>query len=158
MKLAFAGARRGESGGALVELAALSTVLVLLAAGAIDFGTFTYDGIILANAAEAGVLYGSQNYTGTASDLTAMETAATNDASGLAVSPVASEFCTCYNGLSSTSVGTVISCSTGTCSTGYHELQFVQVVTTATFSPLITYFRLPTSITLSRTAVMAVTP
>jgi Flp pilus assembly protein TadG len=158
MKPAFTGARRWESGGALVELAALSTILVVLAAGAIDFGNFTYDGIILANAAEAGVLYGSQNYTGTASDLTAMETAATNDASGLAVAPVATEFCTCYDGTSATSVGTVISCTTGTCTTGYHELQFVQVVTSSTVSSLFRYPGLPASITLSRTAVMAVTP
>jgi Flp pilus assembly protein TadG len=158
MQTAFKGARRGESGGALVELAAFSTILVLLMAGAIDYGNFTYDGIILANAAEAGVLYGSQNYTGTASDLTAMETAATNDANGLTVSPVATEFCTCYNGLSATSVGTVISCTTGTCSTGYHELTFVQVVASSTFSSLVRYPGLPASITLSRTAVMAVTP
>jgi Flp pilus assembly protein TadG len=158
MKTAFKRAHRWEAGGALVELAFFSTTLVLMVAGAIDFGKFNYDGIILANAAEAGVLYGSENYTGTAADISAMETAATNDANGLSVSPTATEFCTCYNGASATSVGSPISCSTGTCATGYHELQFVQVVTSSTFTPLIKYFRLPASITLTRTAVMEVTP
>src|ERR1700733_8939384 len=71
-------ALRDTAGGALVELALLIPVFVALLLGAAEFARLAYAGIEVSNAARAGVAYGSQSST-TASDITGMQTAATND-------------------------------------------------------------------------------
>ena len=46
---------KAESGQAMVETAASAMVLATLLMGGIDVGRYTYDGMILGNAARAGV-------------------------------------------------------------------------------------------------------
>ena len=143
--------RRDRSGQALVEAAVLTPIFVLVLFGAIDFGRFAYDGILLANAARAGVQYGTQTIA-TAQDSFGIQTAAMAEASGLTIStPTVTTSCSCAD-------GTSVNCDTVTVCAGSHRLTFVQIVTTGTFNPLIAYPGLPGTLTITRTAKMQVSP
>lgn len=150
--------RRGERGLALVEFALVVPVLMLLLIGLIEIGRFAYLGILVGNAARAGVQYGAQSLT-TALDAAGMRNAALNDGQNVpgltAASPPPSSFCQCYNGTTTTA----IPCSQTTCPlAGYHRNVYVQVTTHGAFTPLFHYPGLPTSFNLGRTATMRVTP
>jgi Flp pilus assembly protein TadG len=134
--------RRGQFA---VELALIAPVLAIVLLGSADLGRVFYMSIALNNAARAGVQYGAQNAT-TAANLTAMQTAATNDAAGISgVSATASEYCQCPTGAS-------FSCSTtNSCS---DKRVYVKVVTSGTFTTLINYPGLPHTVSLTGTAVM----
>ena len=76
-----------------------------------------------------------------------MVNAAKNDAQGLTgVTATAQRYCQCSN-------GSAISCTTGTCLTG-SKRTYVSVTTGYTFNTLIRYPRIPSSITMTRQAVM----
>lgn len=139
-----------------MELAWLSTVLVLLVAGSIDYGNYEYDGILLANAAQAGVQYGAHSSI-SFDDFTGIQGAATSDAGGITLTTnTASDLCTCSDG---TSTGTAISCTAPTaCATGLHQRNFVVENTAASFSRLMIFPGISSPITISRTAYMEVSP
>lgn len=147
-----------QRGTALVELALAVPLLMLILVGLIEIGRFAYFGILVGNAARAGVQYGAQSLQ-KAEDVTGMENAALNDGQNVAgltvASPAPSTFCQCYNGTSSTA----LSCSQSTCPlTGYHRIVYVQVTARGAFSALFRYPGLPAQFSVSRTAVMRVTP
>ncbi len=146
-------ALRDTAGGALVELALVVPVFVALLLGAAEFARLAYASIEVSNAARAGVAYGSQSST-TASDISGMQTAATNDGANVTgLSATATEFWTCSG---STVPYTQLS-SPPTCTgTGNHLLNYVQVTTTATVNPLIHVPGLPTTFTLHGLAIMRV--
>jgi Flp pilus assembly protein TadG len=126
----------------MVEFAIVLPLLALLITGLIDFGRYTYDAILAANAARAAVQYGAQNLE-TAKDTTGMQTAGLADAknlSGLTVTP--SGYCT-------------VSGAVGGC-TGSGAVAYVKVVTSGVFSPLVKYPGLPSSVTVTGSAVMRV--
>ena len=140
--------RRAESnsGAALIEAAVVSPLLILLVFGAGDFGRVMYYGITLENAARAGAAFGSQS-TGHLTDSTNIRTAAEQEAQNIgSITVNSSRVCECP-------AGTVVSCSTSSC-TGYGApLAFVEVTTTTTFTPLTGAFPgIPASTPLSRTA------
>ena len=146
--------RRGEHGAALVELALTLPMLGVLLVGASEFATLEYDAIEVTNAARAGVAYGSQSST-TASDLSGMQSAATNDGSNVAgIHATAIEFWSCSNA-PSTQYSSVAAANTA-CATGTHVLNYVQVNTTATVSPSVSIPGVPASFTLTGVAVMRV--
>ncbi len=134
--------RRGQS---MVEVAALTPVLAVVLLGAADLSRVYYLSIALNNAARAGVQYGVQSST-TAANTSAMQTAATNDASGITgVTATASEYCQCPTGAS-------FSCSvSNSCS---DKRVYVKVVTSATFTTLVKYPGLPHTVSLTGQAVM----
>jgi Flp pilus assembly protein TadG len=139
-----------DTGGAIVELALVAPIFIALLLGAAEFATLEYAGIETSNAARAGVAYGSQSAT-TAADIAGMETAATNDGiniSGLAA--VATEFWSCSNAPSTQSP------SPPTCSSGDHLLNYVQVATSATITPVVHLPGLPAAFTLHGLAIMRV--
>jgi Flp pilus assembly protein TadG len=144
---------RDTSGGALVELALVIPVFVALLLGAAEFARLAYASIEVSNAARAGVAYGSQSTT-TASDITGMQTAATNDGANVTgLSATATEFWAC----SGSSVPYAQLSTPPTCTgTGNHLLNYVQVTTTATVNPLIHVPGLPTTFTLHGLAIMRV--
>lgn len=134
---------RSESGTALVEFAIVAPVLALLLIGLIDFGRYMYDGILASNAARAAAAYGSQTLA-TADDQAGMTNAANNDSQGLTWSTLnAVPFCT-YNG------------ATVACGSNAAETVYVQVNVGATFTPLIHYPFLPSSIPVSGSSLMRV--
>ena|SRR5690348_1474551 len=134
--------RKGQS---VVELALAAPVLALVLVATADFARVFYASIEVANAARAGVQYGVQNYT-TGVDYTGMQNAALNDGSNVSgLQATASEFCQCN--------GSTVACSPAQCS---QPKIFVQVRTTATFSTMLHYPGISSSIPLSSTAVMQV--
>src|SRR5258708_35125079 len=85
--------KRGENGSAFIELALFTPVLLLMMVGALDFARVYYADITLANAAEVGALYGSRSVSGS-SDISGMQTPATNDGKDLAsMTAVATNYC-----------------------------------------------------------------
>lgn len=146
---------KSESGDSLVELALLLPILTMLLLGTVDLGRLAYVSIELSNAARAGVQYGQQNST-TSSDLTGMQTAATNDATDLVgankgnLTAVASYWCQCSDG---SSVTPNCSPSAPACATT-HSVNYVKVVTTATYKPWFPCPGIPSSTNFSSQAVM----
>jgi Flp pilus assembly protein TadG len=139
--------RRGlRAGVAMVELAAVFPVLVLVFMAVVDVGRMFLMSIAMANAAHAGVLYGAQNAT-TSTDYTGMQNAAYNDAAGVSgITATASRFCQCSN-------GSMVQCGSS-CSNGNGAITYVKVQTSGTFTTLINYPGLPSSIPLQFTAAM----
>jgi len=143
---------RSESGQALVELGLSMGVLILLVVGAAEFGRLGYSTIEVANAARAGAAYGMQNHA-TAANVTAMATAATNDAVDVpTMTATAVSLCACSNALSTTST-----CTTSfSCSGTNRVVEYVQVTTTAAVPTVFKYPGAPTTYTLHGVATMRV--
>ena len=141
--------RRSQSsrqrGASLLELAVVLPILLLLSIGAVDFARAYYLGIEVASAARAGAQYGAQN-AGTTTDIAGMEAAATADASNVTgLTPSASWGCMCSDGSGqSASCGSPPSCGSGT-----QQVNYVTVNTQATYTPLIHWPGIPSTITLS---------
>jgi Flp pilus assembly protein TadG len=133
---------RCESGASLVEFAVVAPFLILLLIGLIDLGRYTYDGILAANAARAGVQYGAQNLQ-TAVDATGIENAAVADAQSLPnLSASPSPYCLVG--------GAVSSCTTA------GAVPYIKVVATGTFTPLIKYPGIPSSVQVTGSAVLRI--
>ncbi len=145
-------ALRNTAGGAIVELALLVPAFSTMLLGAAEFARLAYASIEVTNAARAGVAYGSQS-SATASDLTGMQTAATNDGADVTgLSAVATEFWSCSNA-PATHYSTPPACAGGA---EAHLLNYVQVRTTATVNPIIHVPGLPTTFNLNGLAIMRV--
>jgi len=140
-----------DSANSIVEVALLMPLLILILVGGAELGRLAYAATEVNNAAYAGATFGAKNH-GTASDSTDIATAASNDAanvSGLAATSSIS--CTCSN-------GTAITCSNAAskCVTPARILEFVQVSTTASVSPMFNYPGLSTTWVLHGQATMRV--
>ena len=161
---------RSESGQSLIELALLTPLLLILVIGIAEMGRYSYFAILVGNAARAGAAWGAQDLPSSA-DNTDITTAAKSDCqncntlstAGLAVT--SSPVCTCDNGGSlnpnppnSGYCNSATNSTAGSCTVG-HWVVMVQVTTTATFKPMLTYpagglfgfLKFP-SLTLSSTA------
>jgi Flp pilus assembly protein TadG len=134
-----------DAGQSLLELALTLPLFVFILVGTAEFARFAWASIEASNAARAGVQYGAQNHI-TASDNSGMQTA-----SGLTATPT--HYCVC-----STAASTV-SCTlplTTTCPSPATLLEFVQVNTSATVTPLYRWPGLPTTFTARGFALMQV--
>ena len=137
-----------ESGQSLVETAFAVSLCGILMLGTAEFGRLAYAGIEISDAARSGVEYGSQSHA-TAADNSNMQIAASNSAPDVSnLSTTATHFCKCADGTSST-------CVTTDC-LGSRIIEYVQVNTSATVSPLIYVPGLPKTYALSGMAVMRV--
>jgi Flp pilus assembly protein TadG len=149
---------RRQSGQTLVELGLMLPFLMLLSLGVIEMGRYAHIGILVGNAARAGVAYGAQNHiTAGTSSLPNITAAAKSDFSNNGQDPAllnvtAASFCECDN------AGTIssINCLTDTCPVGQHEAVSLSVTATGTFTALFTYPGIPSSITVSRTATLRI--
>jgi Flp pilus assembly protein TadG len=141
-----------DAGQSLIELALTLPLLVLLLIGAAELGRLAYYSIEVSNAARAGVAYGAQNHV-TASNFTAMQTAAQNDAGNITLTTAtATNACACSPSYSATSA-----CSTTfSCSGTERIIEYVQVNTTATVSPMFHYPGASKTYTLTGQAIMRV--
>ncbi len=136
---------RRQQGSSLIETAVMFPFLLLAALGAIDFGRAYYASIEVQAAAEAGALYGLQNVTDTAG----MQTAAKLDAPDvLVMTPKASWGCECADGSAVTT-----SCTSAPVCTN-NIVNYVQVNTSATYTPLFGYPGIPSSFALAGSATM----
>ena len=143
--------RRSEKGQSLVELALTLPVLVLFLVGAAEFAEVAYVAIEVANAAKAGVAYGSQSVTatGAASDIGGIQNAATLDANNVTMStPTVTVTGVCSSGAACTGAGNTCKNTDCTTNAGDHIETIVSVDTTGAFTPSIHLPGLPTSFTL----------
>ena len=144
-------AARDDKGQAFVELALVLPVFVLLLVGAAEVGRIAFASIEVSNAARAGVSYGAQNHA-TASDITGIQTAATQDGPELSgMQAVATQSCTC-------SSGTTITCSNAAtlCLSPNRIIEYVQVQTSANVATVFKFPGIPSTVTLGGYAIMRV--
>lgn len=143
-----------DSGQSLVEFAVALPFLLLLLAGGIDFGRYMYDGIELGNGARAGAQYGSQSHE-TELDVSGMKRAATTDAQALSGAVGSASSCQCGGGITTSTP--CVAPPAYTCPAD-HVVEYVNVNLTATFTPLFQIPGLPSSLTITRTAIAQVSP
>lgn len=135
-----------QDGASIAELALVMPMLLLILLGGIDFSRAYFLSMEVAGAAHAGATYGVQNRT----DTTGIETAATDDAPNLPNLTVSTPTwgCECSDG-----TGSSVNCtSKPSCSADV--VYWVKVTTSATYNPVFPWPRIPSSLTLSQTAVM----
>lgn len=139
----------GQDGQALVETALTASLLVLLLLAAIDFGRAYYMLVELKGAAHAGALYGAQYPM----DQQGMISAAQSDATDftMTATPTADWGCECSDG-SNAAAESSGSCTT-TC-TSTNEVYYVWVTTKTTYSPLVPWPGIKSSMTLTETVQM----
>ncbi len=138
-------ARSTDSGAALVEMAMIMPLLLLMALGVGDFGRIMYTAITLAHAARAGAAYGAQSNSH-AGDVPGIVLAAEEEAQDIAPIAVTSErVCECTG-------GAAVSCTLASCGGYGAPRAFVEVTVTRTFSTLVPFPGVPSSVPLSRTA------
>ncbi len=141
------GWRRGQSA---VELALAATVLSVLLVGAADFARMFYVSIAVNNAARAGAQFGSQSVI-TAADSSGITTAVDNDATNITINTPTSSMCTCDTSAPTTDT----QCPSSYC-TDSSSANYVTVTVTAPFNTIANYPGIPSSTTLTGTAVMQV--
>ena len=132
----------------ILEFALSVFLLLFVTTGIIELGRMFYFAAEVANAARAGAQWGASN-PGHPNNLTAMQTAATNDAVDMTtLTATASEFCECDD-------GTSVNCTTGTCSTGSVRI-YIKVVCSAPFNTIGNYYLIPRPINVTAKAVLRV--
>lgn len=133
---------RAEQGISLVEMALVIPFLLLIVIGVVDFGRAYYLYNEVVGAAHAGAIYGSQFPT----DTTGMQTAGTNNAPDVSgISVTASYGCECLDGTLASA-----SCSSApSCASSNNEVYYVQVTATATYTPLLPWPGIPSSVPMS---------
>jgi Flp pilus assembly protein TadG len=140
---------RDERGGSLVELAMTLPLFSLMLLGAVDFGRAYYSAIEVAGAAHAAAVYGSQNPT----DTTGIKNAALDDAANLSNLTVNTPTygCECADGSSYSA-----SCSTTptSCPNSLNVVYRVNVTVKETYTTLLPWPGVPSSLTFSSTASM----
>ncbi len=142
-------AGKRERGSAIIEFSLLCPVLFVLALGVADFSRAFYASIAVNNAARAGAQYAvREKYT----DVAGIKTAAVDDAnlSGFTTANVTpAYYCQCP-GTSSR-----LACSaTLTCAGGLGFELYVDIKTNYTFTTLVRYPGVPSSVTLNGRAQM----
>ena len=135
--------RFSRSGIAIVEFSLVVPLFLLLCLAAIDFGRVFRATMVLSGATRAGM-----SYAGSSSSASADTTGITNIVKTTAGSPTGiavstSSFCTCSRG------GAQVACS-NSC-TG--KASYVSVTTTLPFQTVMSWGVIPSSLTISTTAV-----
>ena len=140
---------RSDRGGAIVELAAVVSVMAAILFGAAEFAMLAYDSIEVSDAARAGASYAHQSVSAanSAATIRTVAAASANDISGLSTTPVIFYSCS--------STPSTQNSTTPACGTGDTVLMYIQVNTTATITMPI---HLPglTSYTLNGQSIMRV--
>ncbi len=140
-KLSTSAPHKSEQGTAIVECTLLAPIIVMLILGVIDFGRVFYEAISLANAVRAGVHYGARS---PAISLTAVEQATYGDLQNIANVTVTAA---CEQ-----PVGASLDCS----SAAPNQSLYLRVTAQKTFETLFPYPGIPSSVNLSKEALMRV--
>ena len=144
---------RCDRGTSMIEFAIVAPVFALLLVGAMEIGQYTYFAILATHAARAGVQYAAQNLQ-TASDASISgpntKSAALQDAQSLSQWTVRSSIACTVSGQAS-------SCpANNTNAVSSNLVYYVQVQVTGTFTPLLKYPGLPSSVPITASATMPV--
>ena len=153
------GLARSESGNALVELAVCLPLLVLTLIGTADFARVFYTSIELTSAARAGAQYGAHDSV-QSSDTATMQTTAAAAVNITGVTASAARLCQCASDAGAFSATTPAnSCTTlpaVACPGGLHRVMTVTVTTQKTFTTIVNYVGIPSSMALTRSATLRV--
>ena len=134
--------RTGGRGQSMVELAMALPLMILMLLAAVDMGRLLFMAITANSAARAGVQYGAQSVI-TASDTNGMVNAALQDGKDVSnLSATANYYCKCPDG------STPKSCGDNVCASG-DQIIYVNVVTTAQFTPMTKIPGIPSPLTIS---------
>ena len=145
----------------LVELGFLLPVFTALLLAVLDVGMGYYYALEVSNAAKAGAQYGYQS-SATMMDSTGIQNTAKNDGYDITHSsggngsatwksgyPTSTWGCMCPDGSHKTPLcGTTLSCSSG------QQVNYVDVQTQATYTPLIPWPGIPSSVTLKGETIL----
>jgi Flp pilus assembly protein TadG len=150
---------RSEGGAALVELAVSLPVVLLVFVITIDFARVFYLSIALTNAARAGAQFGSSTLA-RSGNTTGMQTTAINAVNTTGVSAVATRLCQCASdtGVFSPTAPTANDCTSpaAVSCAGSHRVITVTVTTTKTFTTVMSFPGVPSSLSVSRNATLRV--
>ena len=151
--------RNRTSGVALVEFSLVATLLLLLAAGAGDFGRIFTEAIAVKAGTATAAMYGSQRFA-RSGDAAGMQAKAEADASDAGtVTVTAAQYCTCPAG-NGTANWNAIPCaefSATTCNNAYGSPRaYIQVNATKDFTTVIKMPGIPYSTTIDQTTWMRV--
>lgn len=143
---------RSQDGASLVEMALVTPVLLLILLGTVEFGRVWYLDNEMAGAAQAGAVYGSQY----PKDTSGMQNVAKDDASDVSSASDISNLtasaawgCECSDGTQASA-----SCSTKPSGCTYNVVDYVTVTISATYTPMLPWPGLPSTIPISQTVVM----
>jgi Flp pilus assembly protein TadG len=143
-----------EDGQSLVELALVAPLFILLLLGSAEFARFAWAAVLTSSAARAGAAFGAQN-PGNAVNTGGIQLAAASDSINLSgLTTTSTVLCVCSNGTS------IPSCSSSLtyCPAPATIINYVQVNTTSTVTPLGHYPGLPTSFTATGQSIMVMAP
>ncbi len=148
--------RNRTRGTALVEFSLVATLLLLLAAGAGDFGRIFTEAIAVKSGTATAAMYGSQRFA-RSGDAAGMVSKAEGDAADAGnITATAAQYCTCPDGSGG---WTAILCSefSATTCTGYGSPRaYIQVNATTDFTTVIKMPGVPTGTTIDQTTWMRV--
>ncbi len=137
---------RSEQGASLVEVGLVLPMLLFIVLATVDFARGFYFANEVAGGAHAGAVYGSSNV----SDTTGITNAVKDDAPDVSDISVSSSWgCECSDGTSAS-----VSCGTAPSCTGSSIVNYVKVTATATYSTLLPWTGIPSTLTLSSTSEM----
>lgn len=129
----------------MLELALGSLLLFGILLGIADFGRVFYHSIAAVNAAQAGVQYGASGRT---SDFTGMQQAAVAAAGVSGLTAAATSYCQCAD-------GTVVNCSSGSCSAG-SKRRYLQVKVSGSYKTIVNFPGIPSTVPVGSTAIRRV--
>ena len=146
MKWLKKGKRTSESGVASIEMGFVLPVLLLMFLGAVDFGRVFYHAVTVANAARAGVSYGSLD-AARSEDLDMIRQVAEEEAQNISgVSVAVERYCECDDGSS-------VACDSE-CDEDEQPRIYVKVNVQKTYKTILDYPGIPHSLDLDHEAIM----
>jgi Flp pilus assembly protein TadG len=140
--------RRRRTGGAAVELIVIFPVMLLLIIGIVDYGRVFYTWVTVSNAARAGAEFGQQRpdtRTNTDSMAAISKTDGTDAGTLTFTGGTPTWFCECAG---------VADAGCAVCAGGAAPEVYVKVTVSKTVNMFLAYPGLPSSVTISRTAIM----
>jgi hypothetical protein len=128
-----------------------------LLVGTVELGLLVYDSIEVSNAAHAGAMYGmtSSTFAGDTAGMTSAAQAEASDfGSSMTVTPTV--YFACSSAVSGTQYSTETAATSACSGAGDHPLEFVQVLTSQSVTPIFHFPGFPATITLTGASVMMV--
>jgi Flp pilus assembly protein TadG len=134
---------RDQRGVTAIEFAVIAPIMIGLFISIADLGLGLYTQVQLANAAQSGAAYAMQK--GYNSDT--MKTVAQASTRLTSVTVATSQFCGCPS-----ATGVTVTACTASCGDGLTAGTFAQVIASKTYSTLLSYPGIPSTINMSETA------
>jgi Flp pilus assembly protein TadG len=144
--------RKGQS---LLELALALPLFILILIGSAEVARFAWASIVASNAARAGAQYGAQNHT-TATNTAAISNAVAGESVNLGGALISTSDVSCACATGTSTVAFACSNARTACPSPSVILEYVEVNTTATITPLIHYPGLPRTFTTRGHATLQV--